>query len=273
MRRLSRWASAPRAAFRPSSHAADDAASSTTRVYLSNLPFDGLRHAALRACLERAGTVAQLVVPKTPEGRSRGYGFAEYASAAGARRARASLDGVEFGGRAMHVRPYRGRSGAERAVARADAFEDPAAADDEPPPPAVAHGEAARVFVGNLPYAAGWREARRPRGRPRDFVSNADPARSPLRARNPGARVLRCRGPSTSPRRNAPRGSADVDRVCDAALRDELARCRRGRRAQRRPPQRPAFDRGPAGARAGRAGLRRRRRSCLPRSLTAPYLD
>ena len=123
MRRLSRWASAPRAAFRPSSHAADDAASSTTRVYLSNLPFDGLRHAALRACLERAGTVAQLVVPKTPEGRSRGYGFAEYASAAGARRARASLDGVEFGGRAMHVRPYRGRSGAERAVARAGAFE------------------------------------------------------------------------------------------------------------------------------------------------------
>ena len=101
LRRLSR--SVPRLALRPSSHAADDGVSST-RVYLSNLPFDGFHHAALRTCLERAGSVAQLVVPKTPEGRSRGYGFAEYASAAGARRARASLDGVEFGGRAMHVR-------------------------------------------------------------------------------------------------------------------------------------------------------------------------
>ena len=73
------------------------------KLYVGNLPFS-TTEAELRQAFEKHGQVESVAVIMDREtGRPRGFAFVEMADANGAAAAMQSLDGREFGGRALRV--------------------------------------------------------------------------------------------------------------------------------------------------------------------------
>ena len=73
-----------------------------TKLYVGNLPFSATED-AIRALFEPHGTVEKISLINDREtGRPRGFGFVEMSSA-DASRAMQSLNGKDFGGRALKI--------------------------------------------------------------------------------------------------------------------------------------------------------------------------
>jgi RNA recognition motif-containing protein len=73
------------------------------KLYVGNLPFS-TTEAELRQAFEKHGQVESVAVIMDREtGRPRGFAFVEMADANGAAAAMQSLDGRDFGGRALRV--------------------------------------------------------------------------------------------------------------------------------------------------------------------------
>lgn len=81
-----------------------------TRLYVGNLPFTA-DEAQIRALFEEDGREVQEVkiISDRMTGRPRGFGFVEMGSQEDAAAAIRSLNGREFGGRALTVNEARGR--------------------------------------------------------------------------------------------------------------------------------------------------------------------
>jgi cold-inducible RNA-binding protein len=79
-------------------------------IFVGNLDF-AATDASLRAMFEQYGTVDRVnLVTDRDTGRSRGFAFVEMSNAQEADRAIASLNGAEFGGRALNVNEARPKS-------------------------------------------------------------------------------------------------------------------------------------------------------------------
>jgi RNA recognition motif-containing protein len=73
------------------------------KLYVGNLPFSATEE-ELRGIFERHGTVESVAVITDREtGRSRGFGFVEFADAAAADAAVQALNGYQMGGRGLRV--------------------------------------------------------------------------------------------------------------------------------------------------------------------------
>jgi len=73
------------------------------KLYVGNLPFSATED-ELREIFERHGKVESVsVITDRETGRARGFGFVEMAEASAATDAIRSLDGTQFGGRALRV--------------------------------------------------------------------------------------------------------------------------------------------------------------------------
>jgi cold-inducible RNA-binding protein len=92
----------------------------TARLFVGNLNFC-LSDETLKGAFAEVGSVMRAeVVRDRFNGRSRGFGFVEMATAAEAERAVRELNGMELTGRPMRVEPASSRRG-ERCVSRDDA--------------------------------------------------------------------------------------------------------------------------------------------------------
>lgn len=83
------------------------------RLYVGNLPYSA-DDDALRELFEQHGQTASVsVIVDRETGRSRGFGFVEFETDAGAEAAREALDGKEMDGRPLRVNEAheRGRGG------------------------------------------------------------------------------------------------------------------------------------------------------------------
>lgn len=79
-------------------------------IYVGNLPFD-TQDSDLRNLFAEYGTVESAsVISDRETGRSRGFGFVEFADAQHGAKAIADLDGAEFSGRRLTVNEARPRS-------------------------------------------------------------------------------------------------------------------------------------------------------------------
>ena len=73
------------------------------RLYIGNLPYS-TAEAELEELFMQAGEVTSAVIIMDRDtGRSRGFGFVEFATEADAQEAIQKLNGVEFGGRTLRV--------------------------------------------------------------------------------------------------------------------------------------------------------------------------
>ena len=80
------------------------------RLYIGNLPFSTTDD-DLRSLFEAHGELESVSVIEDREtGRSRGFGFVEYAQGDAADKAIQALDGQDFGGRSLRVSEARERS-------------------------------------------------------------------------------------------------------------------------------------------------------------------
>lgn len=76
-------------------------------VYVGNVPWRATED-DLAEVFERFGPVVSIRIIQDPEtGRSRGYGFVEFASAEIARRVVTDMNGIEMDGRVLTVAPAR----------------------------------------------------------------------------------------------------------------------------------------------------------------------
>lgn len=81
------------------------------KLYIGNLPWSATED-ELRALFAEFGSVESVAIITDREtGRSRGFGFIEIASAEGALKAVAQLDGRDFGGRALRVNEAQDKGG------------------------------------------------------------------------------------------------------------------------------------------------------------------
>lgn len=81
------------------------------RLYVGNLAYTAT-DADLREAFESHGElVSTLVVMDRDTGRSRGFGFVEYADDQSARNAMTALDGTDMGGRTLRVNEAHERGG------------------------------------------------------------------------------------------------------------------------------------------------------------------
>lgn len=81
------------------------------KLYIGNLPWSATED-ELRALFGEFGSVESVAIITDREtGRSRGFGFIEIASAEGALKAVAQLDGRDFGGRALRVNEAQDKGG------------------------------------------------------------------------------------------------------------------------------------------------------------------
>lgn len=81
------------------------------KLYVGNLPWSATED-ELRALFGEFGSVESVAIITDREtGRSRGFGFIEIASAEGALKAVAQLDGRDFGGRALRVNEAQDKGG------------------------------------------------------------------------------------------------------------------------------------------------------------------
>eukprot|EP00793_Prasinoderma_coloniale_P003797 PRCOL_00003174-RA len=114
------------------------------RVFVGNLSFD-TDWRALKDHMAAAGEIARADVATSAEGRSKGYGIVEYASAAGALQAITSLSNTQLDGRLINVREDREPEKPAAASAPRGTFA----------PPAVGN-LARRLYVGNLAWSVSW---------------------------------------------------------------------------------------------------------------------
>lgn len=123
--------------------------SARRRSRRAQLPFD-VDWPQLKDTFAECGDVAFADVPKSADGRSRGYGIVEFTSAAGARRCIEVFDGKVMDGRRIEVREDRdGRTaGGAGGRARGAGGSDGGGGGDGP--------VGQRVFVGNLSYETDW---------------------------------------------------------------------------------------------------------------------
>jgi RNA recognition motif-containing protein len=76
---------------------------SEVRLYIGNLPYS-TAEAELEELFMQAGEVTSaVIVTDRDTGRSRGFGFVEFATEAEAQEAIQKFNGVEFGGRTLRV--------------------------------------------------------------------------------------------------------------------------------------------------------------------------
>lgn len=81
------------------------------KLYVGNLSFN-TSEGDLRELFEQYGTTDSVAVITDREtGRSRGFGFVEFADASGADAAISGLDGKDFGGRSLRVNEALDRRG------------------------------------------------------------------------------------------------------------------------------------------------------------------
>ena len=73
------------------------------KLYVGNLNFDTTDEELENAFSEFGEIVSTLVVRDRASGRSKGFGFVEFAQEADAQKARESMDGKELSGRALRV--------------------------------------------------------------------------------------------------------------------------------------------------------------------------
>lgn len=79
------------------------------KLYIGNLPYR-TTEAELQELFGQAGEVTSLVIIMDRDtGRSRGFGFVEYATEEEAQEARQRFNGAEFGGRTLRVDEARQR--------------------------------------------------------------------------------------------------------------------------------------------------------------------
>ena len=81
------------------------------KLYVGNLSFN-TTEGDLRELFEQYGTTDSVaVITDRDTGRSRGFGFVEFADATGADAAMSALDGKDFGGRNLRVNEALDRRG------------------------------------------------------------------------------------------------------------------------------------------------------------------
>jgi RNA recognition motif-containing protein len=123
------------------------------RVYVGNLSYD-VKALDLKEFMTQAGEVVSADVLQLPNGRSKGCGIVEYATAEDAQNAVQTLSNQTLMGRLVFVRE-------DREASRAP-FRAGGAAPPPPPtfgaPPAGAAVPGTQLFVTNLPYQVGWQD-------------------------------------------------------------------------------------------------------------------
>ena len=81
------------------------------KLYVGNLPFT-ITEAELRDAFEKHGSVESAnVITDRETGRSRGFGFVEFADASGAETAVREMNGADLGGRTLRVNEAYDRRG------------------------------------------------------------------------------------------------------------------------------------------------------------------
>jgi len=84
-------------------------APTTTNVFVANIPWAATRE-DLQSHFVQFGAVDSVrIISDRESGRSKGYGFVNFVDAAAAEKAISSLDGTEFMGRTLSVRPKENR--------------------------------------------------------------------------------------------------------------------------------------------------------------------
>ena len=73
------------------------------KLYVGNLSFDMLDEDLEQAFAEYGEIVSVVVVKDRDSGRSRGFGFVEFADEESAQKAKQALDGKEVKGRALRI--------------------------------------------------------------------------------------------------------------------------------------------------------------------------
>lgn len=81
------------------------------KLYVGNLSFT-MTEGELRDACEKHGTVESCnIIMDRDTGRSRGFGFVEFADESSAQAAQQALDGADFGGRSLRVNEAMERGG------------------------------------------------------------------------------------------------------------------------------------------------------------------
>jgi len=150
-------------------------ASTGRRVFVGNLAY-ATRWQRLKEHLSQAGSVVHADVLMAPDGRSKGYGIAEFETREQALNAIATLTDTELDGRNIFVRPDRDDTGAAAGAAQAPSAPPRPSAPVQPTPlPA-----AAAATLSAAPPAA----ERAPRRPPRNAGSSPPPGPSPAGGAN-----------------------------------------------------------------------------------------
>eukprot|EP00730_Choanoeca_flexa_P006409 TRINITY_DN12147_c1_g7_i2.p1 TRINITY_DN12147_c1_g7~~TRINITY_DN12147_c1_g7_i2.p1 ORF type:complete len:283 (+),score=77.27 TRINITY_DN12147_c1_g7_i2:36-884(+) len=114
----------------------------------------------LYSLLEPAGEIVEASIKYGYDGRSRGCGVVEFATAAGANNAIATLSGQEHDGREIIVREDRQQGQAP--AARAPRATKPRRQRPQAPPSNLSRAYSGEpgcaVYVGNLPWSVGWQD-------------------------------------------------------------------------------------------------------------------
>jgi RNA recognition motif-containing protein len=91
---------------------------SLKKLYVGNLPFSTTEE-ELREIFEQHGpTVSVRVITDRETGRSRGFGFVEFAEESNAEKALQALNGKDMGGRSLRVNEAQDRQGGGRGGGR-----------------------------------------------------------------------------------------------------------------------------------------------------------
>ncbi|KAL1673693.1 RNA-binding domain-containing protein [Schizophyllum commune] len=135
------------------------------RVYVGNLSYD-VRYRDLMEFMRGAGEVLFAEVLVTPTGVSKGCGIVEFASPEDAQRSVRELSEQSLLGRPVFIREDReneSRFGATPVPGKMGMAMAGQGMNAGPPPRPSAHNQAAgspgnQLYVGNLPYQAGWQD-------------------------------------------------------------------------------------------------------------------
>lgn len=129
----------------PRFNSGGDGDAQTRRVYVGNLSWD-VAWQDLKDHMRQAGDVIFAEVMNESDGRSKGCGIVEYATAEEAKEAIATLTDSELKGRMIFVREDRETSGAVTT------------SFPSPPSAVVKSGGFTSVYVGNLSYETSWQD-------------------------------------------------------------------------------------------------------------------
>jgi RNA recognition motif-containing protein len=112
------------------------------RVYIGNLSW-GVSWQDLKDHMREAGEVTRADIMTGPDGRSKGCGIVEYATAEEAKKAVLTLNDTELNGRQVFVREDRETSGSRSGGNRFSSDET---------------AQSRRVYVGNLSWDVAWQD-------------------------------------------------------------------------------------------------------------------